>query len=367
MSNMKCDRLKQIRIKETANTSLFDHTPTMTLIDAPPTWPILVGGTAMNKTELTDFQQEKVAQYQAALAAVGGRRSEVDEQGREALELLLESLRRLVRYRVLSMLEGRYGKEWAADLAEDFVGEAELALLEAAGEYDISKGALFRTWIFSNGGPVNTALRNAIDVHDGVTHLTRGERVVLRYVSAILVEIQDVDGSYCAQTLQERVEGAVYGYARGVAAKALERSGVSATSANFEALLDKRVDERLRKDGILKALRNVPALLQSTSRGLVTLETDSDGTGWSGALSVTDGVEEDVVARYSPGVREEQILAMATVGMSDEERVAVRDVLTGDSDGGAVDMSAVQERLSSPLAQFAVLSPTVGMQVTHTD
>lgn len=330
-------------------------------------WPIVIGGTAMNKAQLTNFQQEQVAVYQAELAAVDGKRHQVGEVGQRALGLLVESLRRLLRQRVLGMLEARYGRSWALDLIEDFVGDAEVALIDAAGTYDVSKGALFRTWIFGNGGPVTGAVRDAIDTHDGVTHLTQGERVVLRYVTSVLSEIQDVDGSYCTQTLQERVEAAVYDYARSVGAKALERAGVSAQSPNFNHLLEKRVQERLRKDGVLRALRNVPLLLQDTSRGVVTLDTDTEGTGWRESLAAASTVEDDVMSAHGPAVREEQLLQMATLGMSVQDRDTVWQILSGDGAVGDVNMVDVQARLGSPLAHFAVLSPTVGMQVVTTD
>jgi RNA polymerase primary sigma factor len=96
-----------------------------------------------------------VKQYQAALKIrenTSGKKLKKSEQGvidagERAMELLAGSGFRLMLLIVRELAEARHGKEKASELLPDLMSEANEALLEAASQYDASRGLSFSTYL----------------------------------------------------------------------------------------------------------------------------------------------------------------------------------------------------------------------------
>lgn len=107
-----------------------------------------------------DEQNELVVQFQNGLVAQatlekGGRLSGAKERalradvrrGTQAMEMLTGANFRLLYLIAREKAEERYGKEKASRILPDLIGETNVALMEAAGVYDTSKGPTFPTYL----------------------------------------------------------------------------------------------------------------------------------------------------------------------------------------------------------------------------
>lgn len=300
-------------------------------------------------TSQCDAVEELVATYLAALQKTNGRRDLVSWQGQQALVTLVELLRPVVHGRVRKMVFNRFGTRRGGELLPDFLAEADLLIVKAAGDYDLERGGRFRPWVLSHAGPLLCGIRELMETMQGGGAFTAGERVVLRYAAAVLSEISDVDGRYDRQELYQRVRAGIFLRARTTAQKALRSSKAQLSEAQWVEAVGQRAQQRLRKDGVLAALNQLDVLLAQGLGGEVLLSAGGDEDGELGdVLAANEQVEDvaDLGDDCGPGVSD-----LMLVGLTPQEKVQV------GSEAGDVKWLGV--RMQAPHVQFAALSPTV--------
>ncbi len=262
-------------------------------------------------------QNNLVEQFQKGRAAQetldGGRRLTVSRErnlradvrrGAQAMEMLTGSNFRLLYLIAREKAEERYGKEKATQLLPDLLGEANIALLEAANVYDPSKGPSFPTYLAK---VVRDRVLATLSRQHAVKCPPSWTRVK-RIYTVRFAKLTELHGR--PPTLQEMKDDLLRVCLEWAEDRLTPEQQRSSKSVREEAMM-----ERLRKQGMLGAIAKLEDVLSAT-QNMGSFDApvgDGDGT----LAEIIGDVQEDVGARME---REEMQSAVREVLASLEPR-----------------------------------------------
>lgn len=285
-------------------------------------------------------------------------------------EYLLGSVFRLVRVKVWERARGRFGEAWASELFSELLADATATVLEAADTFDPAKGPTFASWVSER-----------LD-HDLPTHMGRHGRLgsmpqawsrLSRIAHHVKPELEAALGR--AATAGE-VRAALEERCRTWAEEHLSAAQQELVGAERE----KAIVEKMRKQGMTKALTEVPEIL-AAMQSEINLDAplgDGSGTGLGDLLSGGD-TPEDVTMAAVEEDEYAQVLRVGTGNLNSEGREIVLTYLgLGEEEGGTYKRVAqqfgvpdlevrhlvrdAQARLKAPHAQYAHLSAGISSQ-----
>lgn len=290
-------------------------------------------------------------------------------RGERCTEYLLGAVFRLVRSRVWERASKRLGEKWAGEVLRELLSGASATVLEAAASFDPKKGPTFASWVVERldhelpgqmgqhgrlGSMPQTWSRLARIAHHVIPELTEelGRQPSTAEVGAVLLQRCQV---WAEEHLTEEQK----------LLPAEERS-VLAT-------------EKLKKQGMLKALKELPEIIAAMQPELGLEAPTGEGGGGLGDI-VAGGVDPEAyafadaeVAEYSQVLgagmgnlgRVEQEMVLTYLGLADGEEWTFRRIAQRY---GVPDLQVrhlvrdAEARLKAPHAQYSYLCEDVDVQ-----
>jgi hypothetical protein len=304
-----------------------------------------------------EYQAGLAARYQASLARAGGVRAAVDRDGADALSDLLTDLTPLLLTIAVERVQARYGKPTPAGLVEDCLVEAQLAVVNAAADFDPGRGVPFHSWVAATKGVVRKVIRSALEAYAGIDHLPEGSRTVLRWAHVATAKLHESLGrAPSGDEVCDEVR--TYAYSRGAATLTVTEQQLPA--AEQTAL----VRDRVRKRGWLAAINDLPELLAFAE---ATESPDAHPDGWS-LLEPTGSVNADPVAFAGAGADPDtaDLLELAFAGLNEEDRALLEARFgAGDTDPQGVDTVAASFGVPVSRVKAAAGAASARMQAAH--
>lgn len=235
-------------------------------------------------------QAELVAQFQAGRAAQAaldsGQRLGAGKEralradvrrGAQAMEMLAGSNFRLIHLISREKAEERFGRDKAIKILPDLVGEANVALVEAAAGFDVDRGLAFPTYLAKVVRDKVLAILSRQNMVKCPPSWTRVKRIYTVRYPKLAEELGRTP------TLEEMQADLLR--------VCMEWAAEHLTPAQLQqpkAIQEEAMTDRLRKQGMLGAIAKLEDVLAATQ---VTGSTDApvgDGDGTLGDLVVAD-------------------------------------------------------------------------------
>lgn len=213
-----------------------------------------------------EAQNQLVKQFQDGVVAktrldAGGKLSNARERslradvrrGAQAMEMLTGANFRLLYLIAREKAEERYGKEKASRILPDLIGETNIALMEAAGVYDTSKGPSFPTYLAK-------VVRDRVLATLSRQHMVKcppSWTRVKRIYTVRFAKMSEALGR--APTLEEMQKDLMRVCMEWAADRLTAEQKKQSKAAREEAML-----ERLRKQGMLGAIAKLDDVLAAT-------------------------------------------------------------------------------------------------------
>lgn len=323
-----------------------------------------------------DYQRALVAGYQEALAEAGGDRTKVPEAAREMLAALLADVEALLRCTVGDHLNRRFAGRVPADLAEEVLGEAQVAVIEAAAAYDGRKR--FVSWLIDpRGGPATTAIRATVSTLARHVPLNQTQERAVAYARRAWADLRTEGREPSADDICDEARARCMRWAIERVHDAWARDGRAPGDGpdTSEQIAAELAQAKLVRSGMWKALGQIWDLLAVADPAVLY---DPTAPGVADTVPARD---PDLAEETEPGAS--PVAAVAVCGLPPADQELVWSHLFADVDDPARAVGedgqtperaragrtavaeilrAAQGRLKAPHAHFAALSVTLDSQ-----
>lgn len=272
-------------------------------------------------------QARRIAAYNTGLLAAaeleaGGRmsrrrRAELEQQAAamEAAQTeLVGSMFRLVLVIARELAGRRYGRERSLDMLPDLVAAANLALVEAVGTFDPSRGPAFSVYA---GRVVRQQVRSSLS-HTRLINVPVSWLRLRRLATTLLPELTSALGR---PPLVSEIQDALRKQSMEWAAKRLTPEQLKLPEAQRQRLMH----AKLRKQGTFGAIDNYEEVMMATQPfSNLDAPLTSDGSATLGDMLTGDGGGETFDAVELDALRTSLFTALAELPERDREIVLYR-------------------------------------------